>query len=86
METGPDITTTGDLGYAQPRHLTPDAPNPLNPARFAKAIGAGVLAALGVLYAALADNQVSAQEWAGIAQAAAAAGAVVYGIPNKATA
>ena len=72
-------------GYAQPR-LDPRhaAPATGNPAKYAKAIGAAVLAGLGVLYAALADNQVSAQEWAGIAQAAAAAGAVVYGIPNKA--
>jgi len=73
-------------GYAQPRldprHAAP-ATGTGNPAKYAKAIGAAVLAGLGVLYAALADNQVSAQEWAGIAQAAAAAGAVVYGIPNK---
>lgn len=78
MTTAPD-----SKGYAQPRHLEPDTPNPLNPAKFAKAIGAAVLAGLGVLYVALSDNQVSAQEWAGVAQAAAAAGAVVYGIPNK---
>lgn len=70
----------------EPRHAAAAPAGPFNPARFAKAIGAAVLAGLGVLYVALSDNQVSAQEWAGIAQAAAAAGAVVYGIPNKAAA
>ena len=60
-------------------------PNAANPAKFAKAIGAVLLAGLGVLYVALNDNQVTPQEWVGVAQAAAAAGAVVYGIPNAGT-
>lgn len=56
------------------------------PANYAKAIAGGVLAGLGVLYLALADNTVSAQEWVGVAQGAGAAFAVVYGIPNKGSA
>lgn len=54
------------------------------PQEYAKAISGAILAGLGVLYVALADNVVSAQEWVAVAQAAGAAFAVVYGIPNAA--
>lgn len=52
------------------------------PQEYAKAISGAVLAGLGVLYVALADGAVSAQEWVAVAQAAGAAFAVVWGLPN----
>lgn len=54
----------------------------MRPQEYAKAIGGAVLAGLGVLYVALADNVVSPQEWVAVAQAAGAAFAVVWGVPN----
>ena len=54
----------------------------MNVKEYAKAVSGGILAGLGVLYVALADNVVSAQEWVAVAQAAGAAFAVVWGIPN----
>lgn len=54
----------------------------MRPQEYAKAISGGILAGLGVLYVSLADGSVSAQEWVGVAQAAGAAFAVVWGIPN----
>ena len=56
----------------------------MRPQEYAKAISGAILAGLGVLYVALADNVVSAQEWVAVAQAAGAAFAVVWGIPNAA--
>lgn len=56
----------------------------MRPQEYAKAISGAILAGLGVLYIALADNAVSAQEWVAVAQAAGAAFAVVWGIPNAA--
>lgn len=54
----------------------------MRPQEYAKAISGAVLAGLGVLYVALADGVVSAQEWVAVAQAAGAAFAVVWGLPN----
>lgn len=56
----------------------------MRPLEYAKAISGAILAGLGVLYVALADDVVSAQEWVAVAQAAGAAFAVVWGIPNAA--
>ena len=56
----------------------------LRPQEQAKAISGGILSGLGVLYIALADGAVSAQEWVGVVQAALAAYAVVWGVPNAA--
>lgn len=55
-----------------------------NPLEYAKAIAGAILAGLGVLYVALSDGAVSAQEWVGVSQAALAAFAVVWGLPNAA--
>lgn len=54
----------------------------MKPAEYAKAISGAVLAGLGVLYIALSDDRVTAQEGVAVAQAALAAFAVVWGIPN----
>ena len=56
----------------------------MRPQEYAKAIGGAVLAGLGVLYVALADDVVTTQEWVAVAQAAGSAFAVVWGLPNAA--
>jgi len=58
----------------------------MNPAQYAKALAAAVGAGLGVLYFALDDGAVTAQEWVGVVQTALATGLGVYGIPNQAVA
>lgn len=57
----------------------------MKPQEYAKAIAGGALAGLGVLYLALNDGVVTAQEWVGVAQGSLAAVAVVWGIPNAAS-
>lgn len=52
--------------------------------KYAKAAAGAALAGLGAAYIAADDGAFSLQEWIGIAQAAIAAGAAVWGIPNRA--
>ncbi|MHA7293703.1 hypothetical protein [Arthrobacter sp. HLT1-21] len=54
----------------------------MNPAKYAKAITAGILAGLAVVYVGLNDNAMTAQEWVQTAQATITAAVAVYGIPN----
>lgn len=57
----------------------------MNPLNYLKAIAGGVLAGLGMLYMALDNDVVTAQEWVGVAQGSLAAFATVWGIPNVRT-
>lgn len=56
----------------------------MRPQEYAKAIAGGVLAGLGVLYVALSDDMVSAQEWVAVASASLTVFAGVWGVPNAA--
>lgn len=49
---------------------------------YAKAILATMIAALGALGTALADERVTGAEWTGIIAAALVAGSVVWAVPN----
>lgn len=54
----------------------------MKPAEYAKAIAGGVIAGLGVLYIALSDDRVTAQEGVAVAIASLTSFATVWGIPN----
>jgi hypothetical protein len=56
----------------------------VKPAEYAKAIAGAVMAGLGVLYIALSDDRVTAQEAVAVASASLAAFATVWGVPNAA--
>ena len=57
----------------------------LNPLAYMKAIAGAVITGLGVLYIALSDDRVTAQEAVGVASASLAAFATVWGVPNAPT-
>ncbi len=50
---------------------------------YAKAIVGALLAGLGALGTALADNQVTTVEWVGVAVATLGALGIVYAVPNR---
>jgi hypothetical protein len=54
----------------------------VRPAEYAKAIAGALIAGLGVLYVAIADDVVTAQEWVGVAGTCLTAFATVWGVPN----
>lgn len=62
-----------------------EAQSPLNPLAYMKAIAGAVIAGLGVLYIALSDDRVTAQEAVAVASASLAAFATVWGTPNAPT-
>jgi hypothetical protein len=57
----------------------------LNPLAYMKAIAGAVIAGLGVLYIALSDDRVTAQEAVAVVSASLSAFATVWGIPNAPT-
>ena len=59
--------------------------NPLHPLAYMKAIAGAIIAGLGVLYIALSDDRVTAQEAVAVAVAALSSFATVWGIPNAPT-
>lgn len=59
--------------------------SPLNPLAYLKAISGAIISGLGVLYIALSDDVVTAQEAVAVATAALTAFATVWGIPNAPT-
>jgi len=62
-----------------------DTVHKLNPLAYLKAISGAVIAGLGVLYIALSDDVVTAQEGVAVATAALTSFATVWGIPNAPT-
>jgi hypothetical protein len=50
---------------------------------YAKAVAGAAVAGLSAYGTALADGTVTSGEWVGVALAAVAAGAAVFGVPNK---
>lgn len=54
-----------------------------HPPEYAKALYGALVAGLGALGTALADEQITTGEWVGIASVAVAAFGVVFGVRNR---